>query len=491
MPATRSSIRKLTFTGLVLALVLGTTLIVLRAQPAEPTVVAMFADASPLRVGNTVESHGVKIGRIARIGLDSGSARVVLQLDDRIPVHVDAHATIRPVSLLGERYVDLDPGAETTPLMADGGVIPLARTASSVDLDQVLDSLDDPTSTALAAMVTTLGTGLTGNGKNVRDALAALSPTLRRTDQLVDVLNEQNTALDQLIDLSSPVAAAVASNQGGDLDKLVGDAQQTMGTLAANREQLTASLNELPASLDKARRTFYTLGGLAGDLTPTLRSIRPMTGNLRDVADELHTFADAADPAVTSLRPVLDRARSMLDEARPVAADLHRGSGDLREASRGLGAVGGTLADQMDNVVSMLTGWALCTNSYDSVGHYFRAYATIDRNTLARFAPDLLPGSSKAIQQLAPLDRPPGTGLDKIGGRPPDQAPPPVAPPLLGGALSGQHRQPGQPTDHPQVPSEPNSTPKSGPGSNGEGNATGLTPAQEGDMFDQLLGGGS
>lgn len=489
MPNTRST-TKLLVAGLVVALLAGTVLMVLRARPANPTVVAMFADAGPLRVGNTVESHGVKIGRIQRISLDRGHARTVLELTDQVPVHADARATIRPVSLLGERFVDLDPGSDAAPLLPDGGVIPLARTASSVDLDQVLDSLDDPTSTALAAMVTTLGTGLTGNGKNLRDAIAALSPALRRTDQLVGVLNEQNDALDQLIDLSSPVAAAIATNQGGDLDATVGNAERTMTAVAADRDQLSEGLQRLPASLDKARRTFYQLGGLAGQLTPTLRSVRPLTGNLRDVATELHDFADAADPAVTSLRPVLDRARSMLDQAYPVAADLRRGSGDLRVASKGLGAVGGTLADQMGNVVSMLTGWALCTNSYDSVGHYFRAYATIDRNTLARIAPDLLPGSSGLIQQLTPLDHPPGTGLDQLGGRPPDQAAPPVAPPLLGGLLSGQHRQPGQPTDRPRLPAEPHSTPKSGPGSNGDDNATGLTPAQEGDMFDQLLGGG-
>jgi phospholipid/cholesterol/gamma-HCH transport system substrate-binding protein len=490
MRTTRHSARKVVFVGLVLALLAGTALVVLRDRPARPTVVAMFADASPLRVGNTVQAHGVKIGQIRGISLDHGSARVVLRLDEKVPVHTDARATIRPVSLLGERYVDLDAGTDTAPLAPDGGVIPLARTASSVDLDQVLDSLDDPTSTALAAMVTTLGTGVTGNGKNLRDALAAVDPALRRTDRLVDILNQQNTALNSLVDLASPVAAAVASNKGADLDGMVDRAQQTLGTVAAKREQLTASLTELPGSLEKARRTFYTLGGLADQLTPTLHSLRPLTGNLRDVATELHSFADAADPAVTSLGPVLTKARSMLDEARPVAADLHEGSGDLRGASQGLRAVGGTLADQMGNVVSFLTGWALCTNGYDSVGHYFRAYLTIDRNTAGKVLPDLLPGSAEAIQRLAPLNRPPDTGLDKIGGRPPDQAPPPVAPPLLGGALSGQHHQPGQPTDPPPVPGEPWSTPKSGPGSGGDTDATGLTPAQEGDMFDQLLGGG-
>ncbi|GAA5149992.1 hypothetical protein GCM10023321_14730 [Pseudonocardia eucalypti] len=449
MPTFRSTLRRAVFVGLVLALLAGIAVVVSRDRPPRPAVVAMFADASPLRVGNTVRSHGVKIGQIGEIGLDRGRARVVLQLDETVPVHTDARATIRPVSLLGERYVDLEPGSATAPLMADAGAIPLEHTASSVDLDQVLDSLDDPTSTALAAMVTTLGTGLTDNGQRLRDTLAALTPALRETDQLVDVLNQQNAALNQLIDLSSPVAAAVAGSDGADLDRMVGETRRTLGAVADRREQLTASLDQLPASLDKARRTFYTLGGLAGQLTPTLRSLRPVTGDLRDIAGELHGFADAADPAVSSLRPVLTKARSMLDAVRPVAADLRAGSGDLRRASSGLRAAGGALADQMGNVLSFLTGWALCTNGYDATGHYFRAYLTIDRDTAGKVLPDLLPGSAEAVRRLAPLDRPPGTGSNKIG-----------------------------------------KPPKSGPGSGGEGDATGLTPAQEGDMFNQLLGGG-
>jgi phospholipid/cholesterol/gamma-HCH transport system substrate-binding protein len=478
-------------TALVLALLVGVGIAVLHARHPAPVVVAMFADASPLRSGNTVQARGVKIGTIGQITLDHGNARVVLRLTEKVPLHTDARATIRPVSLLGERYIDLDPGSDRAPLMPSGGVIPVEHTAASVDLDQVLNSLDDPTSTALAAMVTTLGTGLAGNGRNLHDALGALEPSLRQTGQLVSVLNDQNAALDQLIDLSSPVAAAIATNRGADLDQLVGNAEQTMTAVAAHRDQLTTTMRELPASLDKARRTFYELGGLADQLTPTLRAVRPLTQNLRDVAGELNTFADSADPAVTSLKPVLDKAQSMLEEAYPVAADLHRGSGDLREASNGLGAVGGTLADKMDGVVSMLTGWALCTNGYDSVGHYFRAYATVDRKTLAKLMPDLAPGSSGLIEHTVPLDKDrPSTGLSQIGRPPDDQAPPPVAPPLLGGAVSGQHRRPGQPTDEAPVPSEPGATPRSGPGSNGEGNATGLTPSQESDMFDQLLGGG-
>jgi len=67
-------------------------------------VVAEFRDASPMLVGNDVKLHGVKVGDVAGMTEENGIAKVALELGPEAqPLHTDARATVRPVSLLGER----------------------------------------------------------------------------------------------------------------------------------------------------------------------------------------------------------------------------------------------------------------------------------------------------------------------------------------------------------------------------------------------------
>lgn len=76
------------------------------------TVVAQFASAAPLVHGNEVKLDGVVVGEVLEMHPRDGFADVILQLDpEALPLHRDARVTIRPVSLLGERFVDLERAA--------------------------------------------------------------------------------------------------------------------------------------------------------------------------------------------------------------------------------------------------------------------------------------------------------------------------------------------------------------------------------------------
>jgi hypothetical protein len=162
-------------------------------------VVAEFASAGPLLTGNEVKVDGVVVGSVGDTVVDGDHADVLLELDPAaMPLYRDARATIRPISLLGERYVDLERGTPGTAEMADGGTIPRERTATNVDLDEILNTIDEPTGESLAFLVTTLGDGLRDNGGNVDAALRALTPALRDTEGLTSVLEDQNALLGSL-----------------------------------------------------------------------------------------------------------------------------------------------------------------------------------------------------------------------------------------------------------------------------------------------------
>ncbi|MEN8674049.1 MlaD family protein [Nocardioides sp.] len=430
------------------------------------TLVASFDDASPLLEGNDVRIKGVKVGTIDSIELTDDGADVVLELDrTAMPVHSDAVVTIRPVSLLGERYVELDQGTAAMPTLADGAVIGAESTGSSTDLDQVLNALDDPTSEALALLVAGLGEGMDGNGKNVADAIRALTPAFEDTSALSKVLSEQNGTLGSLVESMEQVSAGLATDRGVALDQLVTEAERLLGTTAANEAAFRSLLQQLPSTLRTARSTLAQLETTADQATPTLQALRPTTRDLEDISGELDRFAGAADPALEALNPVLARADELLEQAKPVAELLRQQGSAMGPDAKALDALTRELAPDFTTVMEFFKGWALATNSTDGLAHYFRAGVVATQYS----ATGLLPGPA---EPSAPAQAPKAPKGPK-GPRLPDLPVVPEVPlvedlldsvgGLTGGLLS-------------------NRTSK-------DGGVTGLTADQETNALNFLLGG--
>lgn len=406
------------------------------------TVVGMFSDASPVIEGTEVRAAGVGVGTVKSIRLEGGKARVELQVSESVlPLHTDASLKIRPVSLLGEQYIELDPGDPAKPVLS-APVISERRTSRAVDLQEILNTLDDPTSTALAALVTGLGEGMHGAGADAAEAIKALAPAMNRTTELGTVLDQQNAALTDLVDSVTPVIESAAAD--GALDRLVGSTEQTLSTVAANRQALDATLAELPSTVVKARRTLSRLAGVAEEATPTLKSVRPVTGDLTDISRELRSFADAADPALASLKPVLARAEVLLDRAAPVVGALRPAAKDLRRtAASGRPVLDQVVVKSLGDVMEFVKWWSLSTNGHDGLSNYFRGVLVATPQSLT------------------------DTGLATVPKKIPD-------PKQLGDAL-------------PKLPGISQVLPGAGGGD--PANATGLTESQESSLLGQLLGG--
>jgi len=452
----------------VVALV-GVILVMSRSGADRATVSALFADASPLVPGNKVQMFGVEVGTIRLVTLERGMARVDMDLDPAVlPLHTDATAKIMPVSLLGERFVQLDRGTDAAPAAPADAVIPVERTGAAVDLDQLLNTLDDPTSAALAAFVTTLGEGVSGQGDQVAAALKALEPAMRDTARLAKILDEQNALIDHLVVQTEKNATAFAPR----LDGLVDSTQRTLETVAANRDVLDQALKDLPGMLESARRTLHALAGTSDVTKANLAALRPLTDDLADTSRELTDFADAMDPALTSLPDVLDKIDAMLVEARPVVEDLGPAASNLRSIAGSTRPLADDLfrhkpgvASHLENALTAVANWAMATSNYDGLSHYFAAVTLADPTSVANTAAGTLPSGVLPPNTFNPVPTDPnnpgvpgGTGL-------------PAAPVV------------------PRVPPQEagNSTP---PTDNGDGGATGLSPQQEQSMLDQLLGGG-
>ena len=79
-----------------------------------------------------------------------------------LPIHKDATLKIRPrIFLEGNFFVDLQPGTPSAPTLDDGDTLPMTQTASPVQLDEVLTSLQSDTRKALQTVLDEYGSALT------------------------------------------------------------------------------------------------------------------------------------------------------------------------------------------------------------------------------------------------------------------------------------------------------------------------------------------
>lgn len=94
---------------------------------------ATFGQIGGLAERAPVVISGVRIGKVTKIDLsDDMRAKVTLDVDERLELPVDTSASIRTAGLLGNQFIELEPGAEDQ-LLAPGGEIALTESALSIE----------------------------------------------------------------------------------------------------------------------------------------------------------------------------------------------------------------------------------------------------------------------------------------------------------------------------------------------------------------------
>jgi len=98
---------------------------------------ARFSSVSGLRVGNSVDMIGLEVGRVAGFTMDQDDLVVLAELKIRqdVKVYDDAIASIKTAGLIGDKYVQIDPGGGGD-LLKPGGTI--TETEAPVDIGDLI-----------------------------------------------------------------------------------------------------------------------------------------------------------------------------------------------------------------------------------------------------------------------------------------------------------------------------------------------------------------
>ena len=98
---------------------------------------ARFTSVTGLRAGSTVYMLGIEVGRVGRLTMDQESqkATVEMRIQKGVKVYDDAIASIKTEGLIGDMYLNIDPGGAGT-LLKPGGTI--TETQPAVDIADLI-----------------------------------------------------------------------------------------------------------------------------------------------------------------------------------------------------------------------------------------------------------------------------------------------------------------------------------------------------------------
>jgi ABC-type transporter Mla subunit MlaD len=351
---------------------------------------AIFDNAAAAVPGEDVRIAGAKVGVIDSMDVAEGKkAAVTLRIDDDrfTPFRSDAHCTIRPQSLISEKYVDCQPGTSAGQPLAriDSGdgegdhLLPVENTSSPVDLDLVNDIMRLPYRQRLGILLNELGTGLAGRGQELNAVIHRANPALRETDELLAILARQNEVLAKLAVDSDRVLAPLAREKRH-LTGFITQANRTAEASAERRADIERSIQRLPGFLRELRPLMADLGGFADQATPVVRDLDASAPGLANLTRQLGPFSRVATPALRSLGDATVVGRPALIHARPLTRNLRNFAHDARPVSKNLADIGASLDESggINRIVNYLYFQTLAINGFDSVGHYLRTALLVD-----------------------------------------------------------------------------------------------------------------
>ena len=276
-------------------------------------VTAEFENASQLVTGNEVIVGGLSAGSVEKIELGpQGQALITFTVsEDYVPLPAETVATIRQGSLSSvagrQLQLTLPPqGSDSQEVIEDGETMPRSQTVSSVDLDQIFNTLDTETVEDFKRVITGFRDSYTGVEKQANRGLTFLNPFLSTSRRVFSELNRDTSAFESLIVDTASLSGLLAERRE-DLTALVANASGALGAIGAERQALADAINQLPPFMRQANTTFVNLRAALDDLDPLVAASRPVARRLGPFFSELRAAAADAVPTVRRLDAVVSR----------------------------------------------------------------------------------------------------------------------------------------------------------------------------------------
>lgn len=241
-------------------------------------ITASFKTAQDLKKGDFVKMAGVEVGRVEKVELDAGRAKITLKIQKReeIKIRTDAKAVIKFTGLMGQNFVSIEGGSATAPAIQSGS----------------LDTIEQPDLSVLMAKLEGVAGGIENLTKSFStDNLSSLM------GPLTDFIKQNSAPLTAVIGNMKTVSDSVAGGRG------------TIGRLVMDDALYTATYSTV-TNLQFATSDIKNLTGEAdimiGQVRQMIDGINSGKGTLGKLAKDEALYTETT-LAMTSLREILQK----------------------------------------------------------------------------------------------------------------------------------------------------------------------------------------
>jgi phospholipid/cholesterol/gamma-HCH transport system substrate-binding protein len=285
---------------------------------SQTKVVTEFAQVAGLNPQSAVRVAGVRVGFVSAIDLDGKRARVTMDLPKDYPVYKDATASLSAIGILGEKYIELDPGHPEAGRMAENGIVP---SKVGPGLDNLMESLGEI-------------------AQNVKGVTYALNQSIGG--------ESGRMKLDEIMDnvrvLTGEFRSMAQENHGtinntlGNVQSVTAELKQKLPLIAQQFEDLGRNLNDLIVS-NKPE-----IQGVLGDVRKLTASLQSTSDNIKSITAKLDKGEGTIgkllndDSTVKKLNAAVDNVNSMLTGWKSM--DLNLDLNAARWTRRGDSSVG-------------------------------------------------------------------------------------------------------------------------------------------------------
>jgi phospholipid/cholesterol/gamma-HCH transport system substrate-binding protein len=261
-----------------------------------------FDQVAGLNLQSAIRVAGVKVGAVSAIDLDGKKAKVTLSLPKEFQVYQDASASLSSIGILGEKYIELDPGHAAAGLLPMDATIPSHTGAGLDNLMETMGKIGNEVENVTKALNESIG------GDQGRQKL----------DEIVDNIRQ----------LTGEFRSMAQENHG------------TINSTMANVQEMSADLKD---KLPRIAQQFEELGRNLNDMVKqgnpqvqgVLTDVRKLTASLQATADNAAAITDKMnkgegtigkllndETTVNKINTAVDNVNSMLGGFRSLGLDL-------------------------------------------------------------------------------------------------------------------------------------------------------------------------
>jgi phospholipid/cholesterol/gamma-HCH transport system substrate-binding protein len=255
---------------------------------------------------------------VTGIGLKGKRARVTMELPRDYPIYRDASASLSAIGILGEKYIELDPGHPEAGRMAENNSIP---SKVGPGLDNLMQSLADIT-------------------QNVKGVTAALNqsiggePGREKLDEIMDNIH-----------LLTANARAIGQENHGSINEALFNATSISAELKEKLPLLAQRLDELGGNLNRlVTDSRPDLRGMVADIRVLASNLEATSANLRSITGKINAGEGSVgkllndEATVTKVNQAIDNASDLMGGIK--AMELRLDLSTARWTRRGDGQSG-------------------------------------------------------------------------------------------------------------------------------------------------------